>query len=796
MVKVSQGVQNRYFLYDFLGRLIRVRQPEQEVNTALDKTDLVTNNNQWTAAMEYDLIGNLKKTTDAEGKQITNDYDKAGRVTKRSYSNADTPTVFYYYDGLGLSTPPPTTGNFAKGKLTKVMSSISTTQYTAFDNFGRTLTSEQITDGQTYESKYKYDFGGRLVDQTYPSGKVVRNFFESDGDLARITGQGKVYASDFSYTSTGVIEKLKLGNGLWESAKLNERQQVEEIKLGTSPTDGSKWQVNYKYGELQDDGSVNTAKNTGNIAKQTINFAGLANPFVQTYKYDGLDRLVEAKEVSGTAANAPQTWKQTFNYDRFGNRNAFSQVVGTATLAINNQTLPSINQLTNRFNLGQGFEYDKSGNIIKDSSNGQVRNFIFNGDNKQVHVKNAANENIGTYYYDGNGSRVKKVTQSETTIFAYDGGGKLVAEYSTQQNSNPTVSYTATDTLGSPRVITDKNGNVISRRDFMPFGEELNANTATNRLETAKYNYGDDGIRKRFTGYEKDQETGLDFAEARYYNNQHGRFTAVDPLLASGQSTDPQSFNRFVYVMNRPMSLTDPTGLQAGTTLENQVNETVDALPPEPDSAPDKKASWWQRNIVQPINNFMGGFMRQFKSAETNGRPEESQKTLGNKGSKVNDVMNTVNDEMMTKANNAMDILDVTGQVSLAKTITDQQKGKATKTSVVVGTIVAITSSIPGAPIVGKTIPKVANAKLANLVKDLFKGAKTQNPIGTGSTADAVRNEILTGLPTAGKFHSQKAREYITALEKWMQKNAGADHRDKMVAQSLLDDLRSALGGN
>jgi RHS repeat-associated protein len=238
--------------------------------------------------------------------------------------------------------------------------------------------------------------------------------------------------------------------------------------------------------------------------------------------------------------------------------------VGTATLAINNQTLPSVNQLTNRFNLGQGFEYDKSGNIIKDSSNGQVRNFIFNGDNKQVHVKNAANENIGTYYYDGNGSRVKKVTQSETTIFAYDGGGKLVAEYSTQQNSNPTISYTATDTLGSPRVITDKNGNVISRRDFMPFGEELNANTATNRLETAKYNYGEDNVRKRFTGYEKDQETGLDFAEARYYNNKHGRFTAVDPLLASGKAPIPQSFNRYTYCLNNPIILTDSSGLQAG----------------------------------------------------------------------------------------------------------------------------------------------------------------------------------------------------------------------------------------
>ncbi|MBK7708299.1 MAG: hypothetical protein IPJ30_21730 [Acidobacteria bacterium] len=60
----------------------------------------------------------------------------------------------------------------------------------------------------------------------------------------------------------------------------------------------------------------------------------------------------------------------------------------------------------------------------------------------------------------------------------------------------------------------------------------------------------------------KDDETGLDFAEARMYENRHGRFTAVDPLLASGKSANPQIFNRYTYVMNSPLVNTDPTGLQ------------------------------------------------------------------------------------------------------------------------------------------------------------------------------------------------------------------------------------------
>ncbi len=365
MVKVSQGVQNRYFLYDYLGRLIRVKQPEQEVNSALDLVDSVTNNNQWTAGFEYDIVGNLKKTTDAKGSIITNSYDKAGRVTKREYNNLDTPTVFYYYDGTGLATPPPTTQNFAKGKLSKVMSSISTTQYTSFDNFGRNLVSEQITnvgttstDYQTYTSKYKYDFGGRMVEQTYPSGKVVRNFFESDGDLAKVVRHGKTYVSDFSYNASGGINSLKLGNGRWETAQFNLRQQLMQLGLGATASDSSLFKLQYEFGELLANGTI---QNTGNITKQTINVPNAS--FVQTYKYDALDRLTEAKETNGTSAT--ENWKQTFGYDRFGNRTNFSQQINGQALAINSQTQPSVDANTNRFNLNQGFEYDKRATLSK-----------------------------------------------------------------------------------------------------------------------------------------------------------------------------------------------------------------------------------------------------------------------------------------------------------------------------------------------------------------------------------------------------------------------------------------------
>jgi hypothetical protein len=92
--------------------------------------------------------------------------------------------------------------------------------------------------------------------------------------------------------------------------------------------------------------------------------------------------------------------------------------------------------------------------------------------------------------------------------------------------------------------------------------------------------------------------------------------------------------------------------------------------------------------------------------------------------------------------------------------------------------------------------PKVTDPDLENLVDDLYKGAKGPNSIGTGSTADAVRNELQTGLPTHGRFHSQKAQEYSTALNKWLKKNPNASDYDKMVARSILNDLQSALEGD
>lgn len=65
----------------------------------------------------------------------------------------------------------------------------------------------------------------------------------------------------------------------------------------------------------------------------------------------------------------------------------------------------------------------------------------------------------------------------------------------------------------------------------------------------------------KFTGYERDSESGLDYAIFRYYDNRVGRFTSPDPL--KGGVTKPQSLNRYTYTLNNPCNLVDPTGTQS-----------------------------------------------------------------------------------------------------------------------------------------------------------------------------------------------------------------------------------------
>ena len=165
-----------------------------------------------------------------------------------------------------------------------------------------------------------------------------------------------------------------------------------------------------------------------------------------------------------------------------------------------------------------------------------------------------------TYSYSGDGHRVVKKGPNNMTVYVYDAMGQLAAEYdSTAQPSRCSTCYLSYDHLDNVRLVTDSCGSVISRHDYLPFGEELMAEQAG---RSASFGFaGPDYVSQRFTGKERDSESGLDYFGARYYGSALGRFTSPDPLLNSAKPWNPQSWNRYAYALNNPLVIVDPTGL-------------------------------------------------------------------------------------------------------------------------------------------------------------------------------------------------------------------------------------------
>jgi RHS repeat-associated protein len=117
------------------------------------------------------------------------------------------------------------------------------------------------------------------------------------------------------------------------------------------------------------------------------------------------------------------------------------------------------------------------------------------------------------------------------------------------------VEYYVLDAVGNVRIITDEDGDVIERHDYYPFGEECAIGACASNPGVGG------GHPRKFTGKERDTETGLDYFGARYYGSRIGRFTTVDPSMTLQEnSLDPQRWNRYAYGRNNPSRFVDPDG--------------------------------------------------------------------------------------------------------------------------------------------------------------------------------------------------------------------------------------------
>ena len=211
-----------------------------------------------------------------------------------------------------------------------------------------------------------------------------------------------------------------------------------------------------------------------------------------------------------------------------------------------------------------GYCYDPAGNLLDPDacpSGNTPHTYAYNAEGQMV----SALAGAYNYTYDGDGRRVEKsggklywygvngevLTETDlsgnlTDDYVFFGGNRL-ARVDAAGNAN----YYLSDQLGSSRVVTDSNGNLLDDCDFYPFG--WNRCIASGSGNTYK-----------FTGKERDYESNLDYFGARYNASSIGRFMTPDPFTLSPlHIINPQRWNMYAYSLNNPTTLVDPTGLSA-----------------------------------------------------------------------------------------------------------------------------------------------------------------------------------------------------------------------------------------
>jgi RHS repeat-associated protein len=377
---------------------------------------------------------------------------------------------------------------------------------------------------------------------TYPSNRVVQQNYDAIGRLCAIaataascTSYTTPYATGFGYNTAFETTGFNYGNGVAAAFGYSaDRLQLTSLSYVKGTT--TLFSLTYGY-----------AQNGGNDGQITSITDGVDNGRSAAYTYDPLSRLSTAVTTGSTAY---PRWGLSFTYDRYGNRTTQNVTAGTAP-APQTPTDPATNRLNS-----SGYTYDSNGNLIVEPFAPSNNNYAYDGENRMVSF--ASGSASGTYTYDGKGLRVKKISGSTTTVYVFS-GTKVIAEYANGSLSKEYI-YAGSGLLAtiangvttyhhagplSVRLSTNSSGTKVGDQGHFPFGESWYLTNTTTKWQ--------------FTSYERDAESGNDYAMARYHMSRVGRFSSPD--LLAGSLGNPQSLNRYAYVGNDPVNATDPLGL-------------------------------------------------------------------------------------------------------------------------------------------------------------------------------------------------------------------------------------------
>src|SRR5579859_2101921 len=585
---VSQSGQPRTYVYDSLKRLT------QETNPETGNTYYTYDNDGTCGSSGGDLV----KRMDNIGNVTCYHYDAAHRLTSVTYPSGSyasvTPAKYFVYDsatvnGVGMSD--------AEGRLAEAYTVLNGTRQTdlgfSYDGDGNVT--------QVWESTPNSGGYYKVNAATYWPNSLPET-------LQLLNNGGGALIPQISYNPNGEgrvgSTSVSGGQNPVTGANYNVFGEPTSVSLGSGDSDSFGYDAN--TGRLtQYNYSVNGSTVTGNLgwnANGTMASLGISDPFNSansqscTYGYDELARVSSAN-CGGSI------WNQSFSYSGGGqNTGAFGNLSKSGNGGAAESFNPNYSTSTNRVTYVGGVYpgYDANGNLTSDG----VNTYGWDADG-HMHAVGST-----TVTYDALG-RAVEVYNGGYTQMVYGPSGNKLALMSGQTlskafvplaggatavyNSSGLAYYRHSDWQGSSRLASTASRGVYYDGAYAPYGE----------------NYAETGTQDRsFTGQNQDTVSSgsypmYDFL-MRKYHPTWGRWLSPDPAgLGAVDPTNPQSWNRYAYVLNNPTNLTDPTGLDPCYEYY---------CPPTPPCDSDGQPS-----CVQAYG--MNGIMTQYTAAYAGGAP-------------------------------------------------------------------------------------------------------------------------------------------------------------------------------
>jgi len=527
---VNANTQSIYFAYNDAGGLVAMADPHL---------------GQWTYVRDY--AGRVRVQTDARGDVVSNSYVNAGQqdplgrlqvqtVFSTNYSNHVLVPAFtntYVYDNSD-------DGNFTlyPGLLYRVTDSEGW-EKTGYDNRGRVIkTARHLNiNNQTYTNSYTYNDGDKVTTITYPnSGPTITNSYLTGGSLGQVSRVGG--SPYYTVSATGFDEFGHVTNFLYGNTLTTTRSYYSTSKR-LKTISCSVFNRTYTYSAGED---ILSLVGTG------IN--GTAN-----VTYDNLHRI---KSYTGPSGN--------YGYDSVGNMTTNIESGTAVAYSYANPRKQAVRTAFGYTNL-----YDLCGNmIVRHGGLTNSQAMTYDAENR-LKIFSQAGSIVVEYGYADDGARLwKRIDQSATnvqvwignnyeekggkTLFNVYADGELVCTFeptSTLNGGSVTTNvgyYYHEDNLNSSCVLSSPGGTLQETNVYYPFG----------RIQLTAAQPGTFQVSRQFTGQVKDDETGLYYYNARYFDPELGRFIQPDDRIPD--LSNPQSYNRYSYVANNPLRYADPSG--------------------------------------------------------------------------------------------------------------------------------------------------------------------------------------------------------------------------------------------